>query len=193
VAVKGIPLAMIGAGGILAWSGLNNKKISQTIQDLVRGTKPQPGAFGGVPFNTPGLTTSGSGIFPVTAPSNASEKAWAVAQLASIGAPPTPGNIAGMVAWSGHEAPWNASPPDGAQYTHNPLNTTLSGPGVVGNVNSVGVKIYNNWVNGIAATSRTLLSGYPDIVSRLRSGAGLCGWSSPDFSKWSGGGYSSVC
>src|SRR6266568_45706 len=53
--VKGVPLAMVAAGGILAWSGLFNKTVTQTIQDLVRGEKPVPGPPGGTPL------VSGSG------------------------------------------------------------------------------------------------------------------------------------
>lgn len=40
---KGIAAGIIGIGGIFVWSGLNNKKITQTLQDLIRGTKPVPG------------------------------------------------------------------------------------------------------------------------------------------------------
>ncbi len=60
--VKGVPLAMVAAGGILAWSGLFNKKITQTIQDLVSGTKPVKGPPGGT--QGPGGTTGGT-VAPV--------------------------------------------------------------------------------------------------------------------------------
>jgi hypothetical protein len=43
MAVKGVPLAMIAVGAILVWSGLFNKKITETVQDLVQGKKPVPG------------------------------------------------------------------------------------------------------------------------------------------------------
>jgi cell wall-associated NlpC family hydrolase len=46
MAGKGIPLAMIGIGGVFAWSGLFNKTVTQTIQDLVKGQKPVPGPSG---------------------------------------------------------------------------------------------------------------------------------------------------
>ncbi len=58
MAVKGVSVAVLGAGGILVWSGLFNKKITQTIQDLVRGQKPQPGPLGGGAPNTSGASTS---------------------------------------------------------------------------------------------------------------------------------------
>jgi hypothetical protein len=129
----------------------------------------------------------------VNTPSSQSETDWWKAVLMALGAPTTTANINSLSAWRKHESPWNASPPDGALYTNNPLNTTLSGHNTVGNVNSVGVKRYATPRDGVAATVATMLGGYPAIVSRLRSGQGLCGFSSAEFSKWSGGGYSSVC
>src|SRR6266849_4865848 len=51
MAIRGISIAMLSAGGILVWSGLNNKKITQTIQDLVQGKQPQPGPSGGTVSN----------------------------------------------------------------------------------------------------------------------------------------------
>jgi resuscitation-promoting factor RpfB len=41
--VNGLALGAIGVGVVFAWSGLNNKKILATIQDLVKGEKPTPG------------------------------------------------------------------------------------------------------------------------------------------------------
>lgn len=134
-------------------------------------------------------TSSSGGVTP----SNATEKAFWTAVLKSLGAPANDANIKSLTAWRQKESPWNAQGPDGAQYTNNPLNTTLSTSNVVGSVNSVGVKRYNTTTAGVAATVQTLLGGYPQIVARLKSGQGLCGWSSGEFSTWSGGGYSSVC
>src|SRR6266702_3457708 len=57
MAVKGISVAVISIGGILVWSGLQNKKITQTVQDLVRGKQPQPGPESSI--------DSGSGSVPV--------------------------------------------------------------------------------------------------------------------------------
>lgn len=112
--------------------------------------------------------------------------------LAAAGAPPTPANIRSLVAWRTHESPWNSSPPDGANYTHNPLNTTYS-KGSTGVVNGVGVRIYPNWVVGIRATVATW-QGYPAILAALKSGKGVCGGGfGSEFMQWSGNGYSSVC
>jgi resuscitation-promoting factor RpfB len=41
--VNGVAIAMVGSGGVLLWSALFNKKISQTLQELLQGKKPTPG------------------------------------------------------------------------------------------------------------------------------------------------------
>ena len=199
MAVNGVALAAIGAGALFTYAGITGKDIPSALRLLVTGQSPKNAPVtnaisAGSPGAVPAATgSSGSGTTgPVSAPANSSQSAWAVAQLASIGALPTKANIESLISWANHESPWNASPPDGAEYTHNPLNTTYSG-GAVGSVNSVGVKVYPDWPTGITATANTLLGGYPDIVARLRAGVGLCGWTSGEFSTWSGGGYSSVC
>lgn len=124
-------------------------------------------------------------------PASASQAAWARAQLRAIGIAPTRADVGSLAAWASRESPWNASPPDGAGFTRNPLNTTDQA-GAVGEVNGLNVAIYPDWATGIADTARTL-AGYPGIVARLRTGQGLCGWSSVELSRWSGGGYDRVC
>lgn len=113
--------------------------------------------------------------------------------IVSAGGLPTPSLIRSLEAWRQHESPWNNQPPDGAEYTHNPLNTTDSN-GATGSVNSVGVKIYPNWTVGIRATVATWENGfYPNINNAIKAGRPLCGDSFADeFSKWSGS-YTSVC
>lgn len=139
-------------------------------------------------------TTQNPGGGNTNAPASKSQADWAKAILGGIGAPSTQANVNSLVSWFGKESSWNASPPDGALYTNNPLNTTQPGFNATGNVNSVGVKIYPTSKDGVAATVHVLLNGnYAMIVARLRQGQGLCGWSSGEFSTWSGGGYSSVC
>jgi hypothetical protein len=142
----------------------------------------------------PGTGNSNIGLGVVTPP-GPGETAWFTSLLVAMGAPPTTADLNSLHNWRVLECPWNAQPPDGAQYTHNPLNTTLGTSGVVGTVNSVGVKIYGSAVQGIAATAATLLGGYPAIVSALRRGVGLNTGDpavSAELSKWSGGGYSAV-
>lgn len=141
--------------------------------------------------STAGGGGGGSSGGNTVAPSSTSESDWIKAMLSSLGAPQTPANVNSVAAWIRHESPWNASPPDGALYTNNPLNTTLPLPGAV-SFNADGVKRYPTSKIGIQATVSTLLGGYPTIVARLKSGKGICG-ASGDFSKWSAGGYDSVC
>src|SRR5215469_11101704 len=94
-----------------------------------------------------------------------SQQKWARAVLRDGGWPRTGADINSLEAWANHEDPWNSQPPDGGEYTHNPLNLT-AGAGAVGAVNSVGVSILPDWGTGIADTVHTLTNGnYPDIVA----------------------------
>ena len=120
-------------------------------------------------------------------PPDASETMIMRAICAAIGAPQTTANVNSLHAWRVHETPW----PPVAKF--NPMNTTLAMPGSTC-YNSVCVRNYTSWAQGVAATAETLQGGYSCIVSALRSGLGVCGTRcSANFSKWSGGGYSSVC
>lgn len=193
--VKAGYLAAAGGGAILLWSGLRGKSWSTVIRDVISGQKPAIAltAYEITP-GTPGTSagTGGSGgAAPVAGPASASERAWQIALLASFPAPPTAKNLHSLTAWRTRECPWDANPPDGALYTHNPFNTTLNMPGAT-SINSVGVKKYPNAAVGLAATRKTL-SGYPQIMAAFRAGKGLCGTASSDLSRWSGGGYTSVC
>lgn len=194
MAVKGSYLALTAVGIVAVWSGLTGRNWSAVLRNALSGqpltSAPVKYPIKGAPVLS-GSSSYQSGKYPVTAPTSASQRAWAVAQLAAIGAPPTPANINSLSSWANKESPWNSSPPDGAQYTHNPLNTTLQA-GAVGEVNSVNVAVYPNWVVGIRDTAQTL-AGYPEILSLLRSGKGLCGQTLGELSTWSGGGYDSVC
>lgn len=189
--IKGGYLLLAGGGIVIAWSGIRGKSWSSVLQALIQGRDPRSLADLNAIHGAPAPSGSAPGPGTITGPVSGSERAVWLAMLASMGAPPTPANVRSMVAWRTKESPWNNQPPDGAQFTHNPLNTTFDG-GATGTVNSAGVKIYPNWVAGIRATVATL-NGYPQILGRLRSGKGLCGWSSDEFLTWSGNGYSSVC
>jgi hypothetical protein len=114
-------------------------------------------------------------------------EAYRIGQLMRrLGAPDDIANVDSMAAWIQHETPW----PPVASY--NPMNTTLPEPGSTC-FNSVCVRNYAGWPQGIAATAATLTEGYPEIVSALQSGSGICGVAPDEFSKWSDGGYSAVC
>jgi len=195
--ISGLALAEIAAGLILAWSGIENVSIQSVVKSFVSGKLPAAGPA--VTYATPAQASESSSdgaggtgnSAPVVAPVNASETAWIVALLASIGAPPTKVNINSIAGWIQHESSWNASPPDGAQYTNNPLNTTEPGFGGT-SINSVGVKRYPTVAQGIGATVAAMENGdYSDILAALRSGKGLTG-SYAGLSTWSGGGYSSI-
>jgi murein DD-endopeptidase MepM/ murein hydrolase activator NlpD len=108
--------------------------------------------------------------------------------LTGLRAPITTANMNSLVAWEAHEEPgWTED-----SVSHNPLNTTLSMIGAW-NINSVGVKEYPTWTEGIQATVNTI-KFYPLILQAFRSGNGLIGDTSisDELLLWSGGGYSSV-
>lgn len=108
---------------------------------------------------------------------------WAKSLLRALGAPASSSNIAAVSGWENQE---------GGGGAYNPLNTTYDLP-PDSDFNTIGVKNYNSWGQGIRATVDTLKGGYPGIVGSLRSGQGLSGPGvSGDLSTWSGGGYSSV-
>jgi len=79
---------------------------------------------------------------------------WAQAFLKSLGMPITADNVAAVVAWEMAEG--------GHWYNtafFNPLNTTQSMPGATV-FNSVGVKAYTSWAQGLKASVITLRNGY---------------------------------
>ena len=211
-----LPLAIIGIGGYLAWFGVHYWR-SQTvtwpsdpIKAILQG-KPLPtttaattasvqltafetaliaaGQAPTPPRGGPGGQGGPGGPPPPgSPPASASETLIIRAILARIGAPQTSQNISSMAAWIRHEQTgW----PPAARF--NPMNTTLFEPGST-DFNSVHVKNYTSWAQGIEANAATLLGGYPCLVGRFRSGAGVCGGGcAGDFLKWSANGYSSVC
>lgn len=198
--VKASYLLLTTAGAIVVWSGIKGVGISSALRDVLSGKNPASATPANQIQATVYPATNSGGIYPtpsgkvpgLVAPVSAGEKAWAVALLASVGAPPTNPNINSITSWITQETQWTATPPDGALYTNNPLNTTQPGFGAVGSVNSVGVKIYPTILQGLAATVRALTNGdYGDILAALRSGRGLVG-TFHGLSIWSGGGYDSV-
>jgi murein DD-endopeptidase MepM/ murein hydrolase activator NlpD len=101
-----------------------------------------------------------------------SQKEWATSLLGALGAPASDSNVSALVTWSRFEGGHFAN---SAKF--NPLNTTLDRPGATA-MNSVGVKRYLTWEQGLDATVSTLLGnrskerGYSAIVDALRSDAG---------------------
>lgn len=95
---------------------------------------------------------------------------WARALLQRLGYKQTNANVTALMAWmraeGGH---WNNS----AHY--NPLNTTQKMSGAT-SMNSVGVKSYTSWEQGLQATVITLRNGYYGaILSQLKSGGSAQG------------------
>src|SRR6185437_7460906 len=99
---------------------------------------------------------------------NVSPRKFAETVLLSIGAPTGGSSRAALEAWMKQEGGnWN----NDARF--NPLNTTLDLPGARG-INSVGVKAYTSWGQGLEATLKTL-SGpkYHAVVEAIQSGASV--------------------
>lgn len=200
-----LPLIAFGIGAYLLWFGV---RYWRGTGELVWPSTPVKSVLQGkgLPSNRAATTataeltayeatlapqggsSSGPGGHVPSIQPNASEQLIIRAVLAGLGAPQNAANVDSIAAWIQHETPW----PPVAKY--NPMNTTLPEAGA-SDYNSVGVKNYTSWGQGVAATVATLLGGYPSIVAALRSGNGLCGNAavSADLLKWSGGGYSSVC
>lgn len=112
---------------------------------------------------------------------------WAKALLVAMRLPVTADNVAAITAWEmaegGH---WYNS----AYY--NPLNTTQSMPGATV-FNSVGVKAYTSWKQGLQATVKTLKNGYYGAIiealhrgndaSAVAAAVGASPWGTGNFSR----------
>jgi hypothetical protein len=110
------------------------------------------------------------------------EVAFQKSMLADLGAPATTANLASLHSWFLHEEP--GFPPPNAW---NPLNIENIGGGFAQ---------YSSSAAGAAATAAFITAnGYNTIRLALMSGRGLCGFPgiASDLSRWSGGGYTSVC
>ena len=88
--------------------------------------------------------------------------------LRGIGNATPSGNIIGwMVAWTVAETGHPSGSYQGASY--NLLNTTQPAPGAT-NFNSIGVKNYTSYAQGITATVQTLQNGYyPTLLAALQT------------------------
>lgn len=113
---------------------------------------------------------------------------FAAILLAKIRAPLTPANIRSVSAWARRE---------GGTARHNPLNTTQHERGASAYNTFGGGRLhvwnYPSVGAGASATATTLQNGqYPQLLARLRSGKGICGWINHELSAWSGGGYNVI-
>lgn len=182
-------LVLTGGGALLIWSALKGRKWTQSLRDLISGRPPALAETTSIVSPSPDGGSSGASGGGGVSPSGPGERAWIVAFLTSMGAPPTSANINSMSSWIRHE--FSSWPPAAK---NNPMATTQKEPGST-TYNSAGVQNYPNAAEGIAALRTTLLNGrYPGIVAALRSGKGLCGSNlSSEFLTWSGNGYAGVC
>lgn len=89
---------------------------------------------------------------------------WATDLLRALGNPsPDQNTVNWVIGWTDYET----APGQSASY--NLLNTTLGAPGA-SNYNSVGVKNYSSYQQGIQANAATLEGGYyPSLLADLRS------------------------
>jgi len=86
---------------------------------------------------------------------------WATDVLNRLGLPVTSENLKALAAWAQAE---------GTNAGYNPLATTQSMPGAT-NFNSVGVKNYLSYADGVQATVTTLTNGhYANILAALQAG-----------------------
>ena len=89
---------------------------------------------------------------------------WAHDFLTKLGKPTTPENIRAVEAWQQAES-------GGGGGKFNPLNTTQGGYQGESNLNSVGVKNYQSYEDGIAANVQVINNGYyKPILDALSSG-----------------------
>lgn len=114
---------------------------------------------------------------------------WARAVLRAEGDPRSPCNMGAMLAWEGAEGGhWNNSA------AYNPLNSTMPEPGS-STMNSVGVRVYTSWRQGLRATIDTLNNGnYGNILAALRSGdSAQAVADAVGNSPWGTGGFAAGC
>jgi hypothetical protein len=110
-------------------------------------------------------TTAGAGSATGTAygdmRSTPVRKQFAADLLTTLGMPQTSENVRAIVAWATAE---------NTAAGFNPLATTRTAPNTT-NFNSVGVKNYHSYADGVAATAATLRNGlYTNILSALARG-----------------------
>jgi hypothetical protein len=121
-------------------------------------------AMGSGDFFRPVMSSTAAGG-TVRTPTGFTPTSFAESLLRALGIKATAGSLKGVIGWEHAEGGnWNNAA------KHNPLNTTLRAAGAK-SINSVGVKSYKSWEQGLAATVKTLKNGkYAKILAALRSG-----------------------
>ncbi len=150
--------------------------VQARIQDIIsRFETPRPkslepattGTFASVlaQAQSPGATTA-SGSIPASDgtlnPAGVDPVQWAKDYLTALGMPVTESNVRAITAWEQAE---------GTKAAFNPLATTQSGFAGETQFNSVGVKNFATYEDGIAANVKVINNGlYPNILAALRQG-----------------------
>lgn len=89
---------------------------------------------------------------------------WAIDWLGAARFPRTPENVRLVISWEFAES-------GGGGGMYNPLNTTQGGYAGETDLNSVGVKNYVRWEDGIAANAKVIHNGfYPHVVAEFLLG-----------------------
>jgi hypothetical protein len=138
------------AGGI-AGSAAGTAEFGTVLSDAMSVT-PSQGVAGPAPASIP----ANGDMRSATA-----RRQFAVDLLAQLGMPQTTENVRAVTAWQEAE---------GTRAAFNPLATTQRSDGAT-DFNSVGVKNYTSYSQGLAATITTLRNGrYDEILAALRDG-----------------------
>jgi len=137
-------------------------------------------AGGGDPLSLAAAPVAGSG----------SQQQWAQQFLAVIREPQTQCNEAAVTAWQRTEG----GGPGGDGATYNNLNTTQPEPGDY-SINSVGVKAYPSYSEGLQANATAITNGlYGPILSALRAGDNAQAVANAVASSpWGTGSFSATC
>jgi hypothetical protein len=137
------------------------------IQQMVASLAPPGVASAGSGAAASGSATGGvdasSGTFAaaMNTAQAGDKQQWANDFLTRLGMPVTAENVRAVVAWEKAE---------GTKAQFNPLATTRSMPGAT-NFNSVGVKNFASYADGIEANAAALTTGrYGNILAALRQG-----------------------
>jgi hypothetical protein len=126
-------------------------------------SEPATPGFAGALQRAGSAQSVASGPTSTSAPNaTVDRETWAKDLLRTLGMPVSNENVRAIVAWEQAE---------GTSAGYNPLATTQSSPGAT-DFNSVGVKNYSSYSDGIDATVKTLTNGlYDPILAALRRGS----------------------
>jgi hypothetical protein len=139
-------------------------QIQQMVASLEPSGVPSAGSSTATSSGTAtGAVDASSGTFAaaMNTAQAGDKQQWANAFLTRLGMPVTSENVRAVVAWEKAE---------GTKAQFNPLATTRSMPGAT-NFNSVGVKNFASYGDGIEANAAALTNGrYGNILAALRQG-----------------------